>query len=326
MRRGLNIYRGLVVRSSVSNGDLYVRIPELLGPTEAIQIAKDYIYSSGGLWDVPPERSQVLVGLEGERIRNAFIIKVLGAGAVSSGESPSGESPIDDIVQALEELTSDVENLETTISIKAPVGAINDYIGEVAPTGWLLMHGQTITDGQTLYPDLWSVIPATMKSGTNIVLPDTRGKILVDRNSADSDFDNIGKTGGVKNVTLTTAELPSHSHGVGSLTAATSGSLSMSGSVSGSTFSDGDHNHGYSRREFSGTFNYQSGANFQSFVLQSATTANAGSHSHSLTGTASVSGADHGHSISGTTGAIGGGSAHTNLQPYIVTSKIICAV
>jgi microcystin-dependent protein len=92
---------------------------------------------------------------------------------------------------------------------------IVDYVGTTAPTGWAVMDGSTITGGQTLYPSLWAVLPSVFKSGGNIVLPDTRGRVAVGRNPSDADFDNVGDTGGAKTVTLSTAEMPSHGHVLG---------------------------------------------------------------------------------------------------------------
>lgn len=88
-----------------------------------------------------------------------------------------------------------------------PIGTICDYIGTTAPTNWLTF-GQTITNGQTSHPDLWALLPASMKSGANIVLPSVAGKMAVAYNAADADFNAIGDTGGAKTHTLTQAELP----------------------------------------------------------------------------------------------------------------------
>lgn len=98
---------------------------------------------------------------------------------------------------------------------RPPVGSITDYVGTVAPDGWAIMDGSTITNGQTLYPDLWAVLPSSYKSGSNIILPDTKGRVVVGRNGSDTDFDNIGDTGGAKTVTLTEAQMPSHQHNLG---------------------------------------------------------------------------------------------------------------
>jgi microcystin-dependent protein len=89
-----------------------------------------------------------------------------------------------------------------------PVGTIADYIGITAPTNWLTMYGQTILDGQTLHPALWAILPAGMKSGANIIMPDTRGRVSIGYNTADTDFDTLGEVGGSKTHVLTQGQLP----------------------------------------------------------------------------------------------------------------------
>lgn len=131
-------------------------------------------------------------------------------------------SPADDLGATLADSKGRLINLEALAhrhdqpsSSLGPVGTIVDYIGTTAPAGWAVLDGSTITNGQTLYPDLWAILPATFKSGTSIVLPDTRGRVAVGRNPSDTDFDNVGDTGGAKTVTLTTAQMPSHGHTLG---------------------------------------------------------------------------------------------------------------
>jgi hypothetical protein len=45
------------------------------------------------------------------------------------------------------------------------------YFGIVAPAGWLFLDGSVIANAQTLYPDLWAVAPAGLKSGASLHLP-----------------------------------------------------------------------------------------------------------------------------------------------------------
>jgi microcystin-dependent protein len=47
---------------------------------------------------------------------------------------------------------------------------------------------------------------------TTFNLPDLRGRVSVGRDSAQTEFDTLGETGGAKTHTLTTAEMPSHTH------------------------------------------------------------------------------------------------------------------
>lgn len=102
--------------------------------------------------------------------------------------------------------------LAAALAISTPIGSVTDYIGETAPTNWLTMTGQTIVGGQSTYPILWDRIPASMKSGSNIVMPDTRGRVTVGLNTGDTDFNTIGKFGGGKTATISIPQLPSHTH------------------------------------------------------------------------------------------------------------------
>ena len=237
-----------------------------------------------------------------------------------------------------------------------PVGSIQFWIGETAPSGWALLNGQTLTNAETIYPALWAVVPASFKSGTNIVLPDCRGRVMVGR-SSEAEFNQVGLTGGAKTVSLAVNQLPSHSHSGGSLSAAGSGSLSMSGTttVSGNTSNAEAHTHtiltdergahshsfGAGRNAFrdsatSGLGLVSSGFQVEGFTFasfgaaagshfHSGGTDSQGAHAHSININAStnVSGGSHGHTISGTTGDTGSGAAHQNLQPYLTLSPII---
>lgn len=98
--------------------------------------------------------------------------------------------------------------LEAAVNEAVPVGTIVDYISTTVPTGWLALTGQTITGGQTLYPLLWAVLPAGMKSGSNIILPDTQGRVTVGRDSGNIYMATVGLSGGSYNNTLTQAQLP----------------------------------------------------------------------------------------------------------------------
>lgn len=92
---------------------------------------------------------------------------------------------------------------------RMPIGFVGDYIGTTPPNSlWLPMIGQTITGGSTTYSTLWGRLPATMKSGSDIIFPDTRGKFSVGYNSSDTSFDVIGETGGSKTATIGQANLP----------------------------------------------------------------------------------------------------------------------
>lgn len=203
-------------------------------------------------------------------------------------------SPSDALGATLADSKGRLSNLEALAhrhdqpsSSLGPVGTIVDYIGTSAPAGWAILDGSTITGGQTLYPDLWTILPASFKSGANIVLPDTRGRVAVGRNPSDTDFDNVGDSGGAKTVTLTTAQMPSHTHTQDPHYHAEilgEGVLSLGDTVAASTFV----------RSIFNRVGYDSNAFKWRTSSDTATNQNTG-----------------------------GGGAHNNLQPYIVFAKIM---
>lgn len=171
--------------------------------------------------------------------------------------------------------------------VEAPVGSMVEYIGTTDPAdgNWLISDGRTITDAQTLYPDLWAVAPASQKSGADLTLIDTRQRVGAGYDSGDTAFDAIGETGGSRD-----AVVVAHSH-----------------SVSGSTSTTGSHTHTDSTR--STTAGATSGSNVNANVGNtSTTTSSSGSHSHSVSGTALSTGSS---------------ATDANLPPYYVVCKII---
>jgi len=60
------------------------------------------------------------------------------------------------------------------------------------------------------YPDLWNIIGTTFggTGSTDFAVPDLRGKVALGESGSHS----LASTGGAETVTLTTAELPSHTH------------------------------------------------------------------------------------------------------------------
>lgn len=117
------------------------------------------------------------------------------------------------------------------------------------------------------------------------------GRVPVGINTADGNFNTVEKTGGAATVALSAAQMPAHTHGVGTLKNA----------------SNGAHTHNLQNQKAPwGT----SGGNR---VLVDAT-----SGYTAVTNKATTSAGGHAHTISGATASAGSGSAHSNLQPYIV--------
>lgn len=204
-----------------------------------------------------------------------------------------------------------------------PAGVIVPYGGAAAPTGWLLCDGSVVS--QTTYAALYAVIGTAFNTGGegvgNFRLPDMRGRVPVGKNTAT--FATLGATGGAETVTLTAAQIPSHTH------SGTTGSENTVHEHNGQTYTEGaNHQHGFNYVEpvygnmaagSTGTGSTGDTTGSGSTGLESA------NHAHSLVaggGYMNSESANHQHSFT-TDGGTGGGGSHTNLQPYQVTNYIV---
>jgi len=95
-----------------------------------------------------------------------------------------------------------------------PVGVVLPYVSSTAPNGWLNCLGQELYRGD--YPALFAVIGTTYGAGngtTTFNLPNLAGRVVVGQGSGSGlTSRSMGSTGGAETHTLTTAEMPSHSH------------------------------------------------------------------------------------------------------------------
>ncbi|MFR5595327.1 DUF859 family phage minor structural protein [Anaerostipes sp.] len=152
---------------------------------------------------------------------------------------------------------------------------IKQAIGAVYPVG-------------SIYMSVNNVNPSTYFGGTWIAWGSERVPVGVD--TSNTDFNAVEKTGGASTVTLTTAQLPSHSHAKGTL----------------ATASGGAHTHDLKNQKAAW------GTSSGNRVLVDAT-----SGYTALSNKTTTSNGSHTHTISGSTAATGSGSAHNNLQPFI---------
>ena len=183
-----------------------------------------------------------------------------------------------------------------------------------------------------IYMSTTSANPSTFWTGTTWQAFAT-GKTIVGIDTSDTDFNSVNKVGGSKEVVLTIPNLPIHNHTVGDNTH----THSMNG-VGDHSHVLNDHAHylpphqhgsGWGEQNHTGYWGNWPGKNFRG----SATTdwdnnmfltspvdqwtngagavgmSGSGAHSHTINATT------HSHTLSNT----GGNTAHSNLQPYIVT-------
>jgi microcystin-dependent protein len=229
--------------------------------------------------------------------------------------APSTLNTLNELAAAL----GDDPNFATTITeliankLTSVPGVINQFAGSgsAAPTGWLFCDGQEILISS--YTNLYNALTSngftfpyganTNGSGgagsTHFRIPNFKGRVPVGRDSAQTEFDVLGESGGSKTSTAPHDHSISHDHG-----AFTSGNDSP------------DHAHG--------TYNQITG--FAGYGQNSPILGNAVWNVESRNTDGAT--ARHQHNIdvpnfTGTSGASSAAVTSGNLQPYITVNYII---
>ena len=221
------------------------------------------------------------------------------------------------------------DNLVVNNKTLSPVGAVVCFAGTVVPDGWLLCDGREVS--KTTYAELYSTlgnIYGNPIDNSKFKLPNLTQKFPLGK----SENNNLGELSGNSSITLTTNQLPSHTH---------TGTTNSDGihNHTGTTTTDGNHNHTindpghtHTQTTINDDFN-NSGSSPPGFSADSAgsrtwsnistnttgiTINNNGSHSHNLNINNSTS-----HSHSFTTDSTGLGSSINIMNPYIVLNYLI---
>jgi len=93
------------------------------------------------------------------------------------------------------------------------VAEIRIFCGNFAPVGWFLCQGQTLPISS--YQALFAIIGTTYGGNgtTNFQLPNLQGRMALGVGiSPSGQTYNLGQTGGTEQISLTIANLPSHTH------------------------------------------------------------------------------------------------------------------
>ncbi len=230
-----------------------------------------------------------------------------------------------------------------------PTGAMWQYLGTTAPTGWVRGNGRTIgnasssateranADTEDLFTFLWtnfadaqcavssgrgSTAASDYAANKTITLPDLRGRSFFGLDdmgaTAAARLGNVvtsqttnGASGGTETVTLTEAQLAAHTHAVSGNTGSHTHSFSATTSSETVTYSDAIRS----------TVNNASNTPYAFDANTGETTASRTSspHTHTVSGTSGSSTA----SISLTSASAGSGSAHSNMPPAWLGTFII---
>ena len=180
-----------------------------------------------------------------------------------------------------------VNKIDLTESVPSGIIAMWSGASDAIPSGWVLCNGENNT-------------------------PDLRNRFIVGAGSRYS----VGNTGGSDSVTLTTEQLPSHSHGhnlstvsAGSHTHTFSGTTSSSGGSNATKLT-------ITRFDATGQDkNWIQGSRINSGYASYTIDVGGVNHTHTYSGTVASNGS-HTHTFSGTISATGSGGSHENRPPY----------
>lgn len=228
---------------------------------------------------------------------NPGITKLIAVnGTASSSPTPPSSSTILDVIGsnnpyvvladvtvgagATQVTNSNITDSRETIKLTESILSANALVQTVGPL--LFPVGSIYTNAND------NTNPATLL-GFGTWAQFAEGRTPVGVNTADTDFGSPGKTGGVKNVSLTTGQMPNHNHLINPPTTTTS--------------TTGNHSHALGNYGTWGSFGTVDSDNASS--SGSKRTGTDGAHNHTVNIPPFYS------------SNAGAGMPHTNLQPYI---------
>jgi len=205
-------------------------------------------------------------------------------------------------VAAIQELKGITDLIQEAADGLVPIGTVQSYAGNagmLTSDKWLFCDGayypislyQDLYDALTAYGTVFPYGPNDTSGAEDLFrIPNLSKRVPVsyDYGISDSDFVTIGNTGGSKTHTLTSAEMPSHTH------------------------TQNAHGHDLGPGQSFGTFFGGNPSGFATFALQV-----------QAINQSTYQGPYSANSTTPTNQNTGGGGAHNNMQPYIVMHYII---
>lgn len=303
---------GIVISAAPGSGTrhdlvvLQVRDPNATGPSgdDAIISVVAGTASSSPVDPAVPPSALVLA-----RIRVAA-----GTGSITAGLIDDLRVEAKDAYNTLQPASVGLNELSSAVSgFLVPTGTITQFAGTTAPAGWLLCDGTAYASAT--YPALSSIVGSLYNTSGGqssppagqFRVPLLTGRIPVGRSTGETEFDTLGKTGGDKSVTLTSAQSGLVAHGHTVTASGTSGLVSSDhthtwGGSYGTTGQDVDHFH-------SGT-TASDGSHSHTIDI---TGANVSNHTHFATTSGSAAGASSPVAGSGAvSGIVNSGGGHTH--------------
>lgn len=234
---------------------------------------------------------------------NAYTERKLVAGQGTETYAWADFAPLSD--KTNRQLRQELTALQTAVNglSAVPVGSIMIWSGATAPEGWHLCDGAHLNSAT--YPALYAVIGHTYGgyAEDDFCLPDMRGRYVAGKGA--NDYNSLGAKGGANSVALTTDEMPSHTHGLGTLN-------------SRGTFPAVDLQYDQYAAAYRNTIKTRKDADNNEVRFN--TNLKGGGSSDRW---GSVYDFDWRQGISGALGSEGGGQSHENRPPFIVMNYII---
>lgn len=144
----------------------------------------------------------------------------IGLSTISQAEAEAGTATTERALTAQR-----IAQAISSLAPKVPTGTVFQFAGSSAPAGYLLCYGQAVS--RTTYAALFAVVGTTYGVGDgsttfNVVDMRGRGAIGLDNMGGTSanrvtnaQADTLGGNAGAETHTLTTTEMPAHSHDIG---------------------------------------------------------------------------------------------------------------